>query len=263
MLIVVSPAKSLDVTSKVWTAKHSEPRLLDRSSELVERLAARHVDELQDLLSVSPELAELNARRYGAWTRPFTRANARPAIFTFHGDTYVGLDAPATFNERDLTRAQKTLRILSGLYGVLRPLDLIQAYRLDMGTKLPNSRGSDLYRFWGDTLSRVLADDLASSPGGRFLVNLASAEYFRALNPDLLGVPVVTPRFLDYGPNDHDGAEPKVISFHAKRARGAMAGWLIRERIESRNALATFDGLDYEFDRERSSPSTPTFIRRP
>lgn len=261
MLIVVSPAKSLDTSSTVWTKKYSEPRLLDRSSELVELLTSHSPTELAELLSVSPALAELNAGRYGEWSRPFTTTNARPAIFTFAGDTYIGMDAPATFDERDLTRAQKSLRILSGLYGVLRPLDLIQAYRLDMGTRLANTRGSDLYAFWGDTLSNLLAGDLAASPGGRFIVNLASDEYFRALDSALLGAPVITPRFLDSAPDAATGAEPRMISFHAKRARGAMAAWLIRERIGTRKALVEFDGLGYVFDPQRSSPHSPTFIR--
>lgn len=259
MLVVVSPAKSLDLTSEVWTAKYSEPRLLDRSSVLVDRLASRAPDELAEVLSVSPKLAELNAERYGRWSRPFTPDNARPAVFTFAGDTYVGLDAPASFDERDLNRAQKTLRILSGLYGVLRPLDLIQPYRLDMGTRLENPGGSDLYQFWGDTLTRMIADDLDASPGGRFVVNAASDEYFRALDPEGLGATVITPRFLDHGPDR--SAEPKVISFHAKRARGAMAGWLIRERIGTRKAIVEFDGLGYTYDPERSSPATPVFVR--
>lgn len=260
---MVSPAKSLDVTSKVATAKHAQPRLLDQASELIDLLAAHAPDGLQQLLAVSPELAELNAKRFANWSRPFSPANARPALCTFAGDTYVGMDAPATFDERDFTRAQKVLRILSGLYGVLRPLDLIQPYRLDMGTKLANPKGTDLYRFWGDTLSQMIADDLAVSPGGAFVVNLASQEYFRALDPDLLGAPVITPRFLDHGPGGDTWPDPKVISFHAKRARGAMASWLIRGRIGTRKALAGFDGLGYAFDAERSTRAEPTFIRQP
>src|SRR5690606_25095157 len=144
--------------------------------------------------------------------------NARPALLMFNGDTYLGMDAPNTFGERDYTRAQKVLRILSGLYGVLRPLDLIQPYRLEMGTKITGPHGRDLYDYWGDTPTEVLRDDLEASPGGRFLVNLASNEYFRAVRPRLLDAPVVTPRFLDHGPGAD--SEPKVISFFAKRARG-------------------------------------------
>ena len=177
----------------------------------------------------------------------------------FNGDTYLGMDAPNTFGERDYTRAQKVLRILSGLYGVLRPLDLIQPYRLEMGSKVSNPRGRDLYDYWGEIPTRAIAEDLDASPGGRFLVNLASNEYFRAVRPELLDSPVITPRFLDHGPKA--GSEPKVISFFAKRARGAMAGWIVRERIGTRSALSRFDGLGYRYDADRSTRDEPTFVR--
>lgn len=259
MLIVVSPAKSLDLDSKLATRKHSEHRLVDRSQELATLMAKKSPDELQALMSISPELAELNFERFQDWAPPFTPRNARPALLMFNGDTYLGMDAPATFDERDYTRAQKVLRILSGLYGVLRPLDLIQPYRLEMGSKVANPHGRDLYDFWGDVPTQVLAKDLDASPGGRFLVNLASNEYFRAVRPELLEAPVITPRFLDHGPKE--GTEPKVISFFAKRARGAMAGWLVRERISTRSALTSFDGLGYRYDPARSTREEPTFVR--
>lgn len=259
MLIVVSPAKSLDLESKLPTRKHSEPRLLDHAAELVQVMVEKSPEQLQDLMSISPELAELNFERFQEWSPPFTPANARPALLTFAGDTYIGLDARATFGERDYTRAQKVLRILSGLYGVLRPLDLIQPYRLEMGSKVENPRGRNLYDFWGDIPTRVLKEDLEASPGGRFVVNLASNEYFGAVKPELLDAPVVTPRFLDQGPKP--GSEPKVISFFAKRARGAMAGWLVRERVGTRAALERFDGLGYRYCPERSTRDEPTFVR--
>lgn len=258
---MVSPAKSLDLESKLPTRKHSDHRLLDQSAELVEVMAKKSPDDLQSLMSISAELAELNFERFQDWSPPFTTRNARPALLMFNGDTYLGLDAAATFGERDYTRAQKVLRILSGLYGVLRPLDLIQPYRLEMGSKVSNPRGRDLYDYWGEIPTRVIAEDLEASPGGRFLVNLASNEYFRAVRPDLLDGPVITPRFLDHGPNPD--ADPKVISFFAKRARGAMAGWLIRERIDTRSALTRFDGLGYRYDADRSTRHEPTFVRNP
>ncbi len=261
MLIVVSPAKSLDLQSKPATKKFSQPRLLDQSVELVDILSSYSPDAIQGILSISDELADLNARRLRDWTLPFTPKNARQALLTFNGDTYQGMNATGSFGERDFTRAQKTLRILSGLYGVLRPLDLIQPYRLEMGTRLATSKANDLYQFWGDTLTEVISHDLAASPNGKFVVNLASDEYFRALRTEQLGAPVVTPRFLDFGPQDAQRREPKVISFHAKRARGAMAGWLIRERIDTRKALTKFDGLGYAYDKNRSTPNSPTFIR--
>ncbi len=213
--------------------------------------------ELAGLMSISPQLAETNFERYQDFTTPFTPDNSRPAIFTFHGDVYLGMNAPDTFDERDLTRAQKALRILSGLYGVLRPLDLMQPYRLEMGTRLATDRGADLYEFWGDTITDRLTEDLESSPGTRALINLASVEYFRALRPDKIDARIVTPTFLD----SSTGNEPKMIAFFAKRARGAMTGWLVRNRVNSVKAMREFDELGYRFCADRSSTDQPVFIR--
>lgn len=254
----MSPAKSLDFESKLPTRKHSEPMLLDRSRQLVSILATKSVDDLAAMMSISPALAELNFERFQDWQPPFTPANARPAVLAFNGDTYLGLDAANTFAERDYTHAQKTLRILSGLHGVLRPLDLIQPYRLEMGSKLDHPGGHDLYSFWGCEVSDVLAADLAASPGSRVLVNLASNEYFAAVRRDRIDARVVTPKFLDArGDGDH-----KIVSFFAKRARGAMAGWIIRERIASAAALVGFDGGGYRYDPARSTDDEPVFVRR-
>lgn len=258
MLIVVSPAKSLDVDSRLATKKHSQPRLLDDATELAEVMATKSPDDLRRLMTISPELAELNFTRFQEWAPPFDRRNARPAILTFNGDTYIGLDAPATFSERDYTHAQKVLRILSGLYGVLRPLDLIQPYRLEMGSRVETDRGRDLYGFWGDRITRQLGEDLDASPGSRTLVNLASSEYFRAVQPAALDARVVTPTFLDHGP---DGDGPKVIGFFAKRARGAMASWIIRNRISSPRSFPDFDQLGYRHSPELSRPGKPAFVR--
>lgn len=258
MLIVVSPAKALDFESPLPTRKFSEPAMLDRSRELVSIMAGKSPDELSELMSISPALGELNFERFQDWEPPFTRANARPAVLAFNGDTYLGLDAPATFDERDYTHAQKTLRILSGLYGVLRPLDLIQPYRLEMGTKLKNPRGRDLYGFWGDEITDALNADLAASPGSPVLVNLASAEYFGSVRPDDIDGRVITPKFLDAKGDD----DYKMVSFFAKRARGAMAGWIIRERVKSARALREFDGLGYRYDPVRSTADEPVFTRR-
>ena len=153
MLIVVSPAKALDFESPLPTRKFTEPEMLDRSQELVGVMAGKSPDELSAMMSISPALAELNFERFQDWQPPFTPTNARPAVLAFNGDTYVGLDAAATFTERDYTHAQKVLRILSGLHGVLRPLDLIQPYRLEMGSKVEHPEGSDLYSFWGDDVT--------------------------------------------------------------------------------------------------------------
>ena len=255
MLAVLSPAKSLDFDSPLPTDRGTTPALEDRSAVLVGRLAGRPTAELQSLMSISPALAELNADRFRDWA-PGGGDGARPAIFAFAGDVYRGLEA-RTFRARDLTRAQKSLRILSGLYGVLRPLDLMRPYRLEMGTRLAGPWGEDLYDFWGDRISERLAEDLVASPGPGALVNLASNEYFSAVRPAVLGARVIAPAFLDR----KDGDEPKVISFFAKKARGAMAGWMVRERVVTIRALTEFDDLGYRHDPERSVPDRPVFVR--
>lgn len=256
MLIVVSPSKSLDLEAPLPTRKHSEPLMLDRSAELVTVLADKAPEDLGELMSISDELAELNFERYQSWERPFTPDNSRPAVLTFSGDVYLGLDAES-FSERDFTHAQKTLRILSGLYGVLRPLDLMQPYRLEMGTKLGTDRGRDLYGFWDNEITEVLNADLQESPGSPALVNLASNEYFNAVHVEQIDGKVVTPVFLDA---DQAG-NLRMVSFFAKKARGTMARWIIQDRIKSVRALREFEGMGYRFDPERSTTTTPTFCR--
>ena len=258
MLIVISPAKALDFESKLPTRKFSEPIMLDRSRELAAIMARKTPDDLSALMSISPALAELNFERFQDWQPPFTRANARPALLAFNGDTYLGLDARATFSERDYTHAQKVLRILSGLHGVLRPLDLIQPYRLEMGSKVEHPEGGDLYSFWGDRVTDALNADLDAGPGSRVLINLASNEYFGVVQPTRVDARIVTPKFLDAKGDD----EYRMISFFAKRARGAMAGWIIRERIKSAKSLVEFDGAGYRYDPGRSSVDEPVFVRR-
>ncbi len=257
MLIVVSPAKSLDFESPLATKKFSEPTMLDRSAELVSVMAKKTPDEIGKMMSISPALAELNFERFQEWQPPFTPANARPALLAFSGDVYIGLDAPNSFSERDFTHAQKTLRILSGLYGVLRPLDLMQAYRLEMGSMVTTPRGKDLYSFWGATITEQLNADLAESPGSNTLINLASNEYFGAVKAKALDGRLVSPVFLD----GKDGAEPKIVSFFAKRARGSMSGWIIRNRVKSPKALLDFAEDGYRYDAERSQADRPEFVR--
>jgi len=257
MLIVVSPAKSLDYESPLPTKKHTQPTMLDRSAELVGVMASKSPDELRKMMSISDSLAELNFTRFQEWERPFTPANSRPALLAFAGDVYAGLDAPNSFDERDFTQAQKTLRILSGLYGVLRPLDLMQPYRLEMGSKLRTRAGGDLYEFWGDEITEVLNEDIAASPGVKALVNLASNEYFSSVRPEQLDAPVISPAFLDR----KNGGEPKIIAFFAKRARGAMAAWIIQNRVKSIKGLEAFDGMGYAYDPARSTRDRPVFVR--
>ena len=231
--------------------------MLKRSKELVGVLSTKTPDDLRSLMSISDSLAELNFDRYQDWSTPFTTENSRPAILTFSGDTYIGLDAGAKFNERDFTHAQKTLRILSGLYGVLRPLDLIQPYRLEMGSKLETKSSKDLYGFWGSEITEKLNDDLLESPGDSALINLASTEYFKSVNPEEIKGTLVTPTFLDR----KEGGDYKMVSFYAKRARGSMASWIIRNRIKTTKDLKDFAEDGYRFDRNRSEPLAPVFLR--
>ncbi len=257
MLIVVSPAKSLDYSSPVPTRKHSQPRMLEEASSLVKVMRQKTPDEIAALMGISPALAELNFERFADWEAPFAAGDARPALLAFSGDVYQGMDAANTFTERDYTHSQKVLRILSGLYGVLRPLDLMQPYRLEMGSKLTTERGRNLYEYWGDRITDALNADLAASPGPAVVLNLASNEYFRSVNVSRLQGRLVTPSFLD----GRNGAEPAMISFFAKRARGAMAGWAIRNRLKSVRGLSAFDGLGYGYDAERSGTDRPAFVR--
>lgn len=256
MLSVVSPAKTLDFTSKLSTKKHSEPRMLRETAGLVEVLRTKSATDLQDLMHISEEIATCNVERFRNYEMEHTRSNARPAVLAFDGDVYRGMEA-RTFDARDLTESQKTLRILSGLYGILRPLDVIQPYRLEMGTKLPTARGNDLYEWWGDLITEALHRDLDASPGANVLVNLASTEYFKAIRTGLLDCRIISPRFED---RNADGVA-RVVAIHAKRARGAMAGWLVRNRVRTASSIVEFDGLGYRFDEQRSTKDQPVFIR--
>lgn len=257
MLTLLSPAKSLDYESKLATRKHSEPRLLAESTALIEVMRTKSIADIAQLMRISDELAALNAQRYADFTPPFTLENARAAMLAFHGDVYLGMAAAERFGERDFTEAQKTVRILSGLYGVLRPFDLIQPYRLEMGTRLATERGRTLYEFWGDQVSELLRADLAESPGAAAVINLASDEYFKAVRPEVIGAPIISPRFED---TDARGRRT-VISFYAKRARGEMAAWLVINRIRRVRDLIGFEAAGYRHDPESSQPNQPVFVR--
>lgn len=257
MLILLSPAKSLDYESKPATRKHSEPRLLAESGELITVMREKSVADVAALMHISEDLAALNVDRYAEFHTPFTTKNARAAVLAFDGDVYLGMAAKNRFGERDFTEAQKTVRILSGLYGVLRPLDLMQPYRLEMGTRLATSRGPNLYAFWGDRISQLLRDDLAESPGAALVVNLASDEYFKSVRPHVLGAPVVSPRFED---TDARGRRA-IVSFFAKRARGEMAAWLVQNRIRRQSQLRGFGAAGYRYDEGASTPGQPVFVR--
>jgi cytoplasmic iron level regulating protein YaaA (DUF328/UPF0246 family) len=257
VLILLSPAKSLDFESPLPTLPATQPRMLADSERLVEVMRGRSVSELAALAGISDELAALNAGRWASFHLPFTRANARPAVLAFAGDVYQGLAAARRFGTMDHTEAQKTVRILSGLYGVLRPLDLIQPYRLEMGARLATERGRTLYDWWGSAITRLLRADLDAAPGAPVVVNLASAEYFSSVRADDLGARVISPRFEDTDPR---GAR-RVISFFAKRARGEFAAWLVLGRVRTPGALKDFAGGGYRYDPAASTADAPVFVR--
>ena len=259
MIFVLSPAKALDYETPLATTRFTQPEYLGDAAELIAGLRDLSHAEVAGLMDLSDPLAALNVARYAEWSRPFSPANARPAVLAFNGDVYDGLDAK-TLTEAQLDFAQAQLRILSGLYGLLRPLDLMQAYRLEMGTRFKNSRGKDLYAFWGmtqtDALNRLLE---AERDAGReaVLVNLASEEYFKSVKAAKL-----KGRLLDVAFEDWKGGRYKIISFYAKRARGLMARHAITHGVEEVEALKAFDSDGYAFAAEASDDARWVFRRR-
>jgi cytoplasmic iron level regulating protein YaaA (DUF328/UPF0246 family) len=256
MLIVLSPAKTLDFETPAPLRKHTQPQLLEQSRILNSVLRDIDAAGLGKLMAISEDLAQLNAQRNHDWAPPFALENAKQALFAFRGDVYGGLDADS-LSSADLAWAQQHLRILSGLYGLLRPLDLMQAYRLEMGTKLANPGGKDLYAFWGERVTQALNEALQAQ-GDRVLVNLASQEYFAAVKPKVLEGDIVTPVFKDYKNGSY-----KIISFFAKKARGQMAAWIIRERLDDPSALRAFSEDGYRYSKSLSTDATPVFTRKP
>ena len=254
MLAIISPAKTLDYNSPAPTRKHTEPRFLEDSSELIDELREFAPPDVADLMGISSKLAELNVERYATWRTPFTRRNARQAILAFKGDVYLGLDA-YSYTERDFTWAQKHVRILSGLHGLLKPLDLIQPYRLEMGTRLKNGRGSDLYEFWGDKVTDALNEAIAAQKQP-LLINLASNEYFNVLDAGRIDARIVTPTFRDL-----KNGRYKFLSFFAKKARGAMTSYIVRNRVSTLKALRAFDWQGYRFSKEQSRADEWVFLR--
>lgn len=254
MLAVLSPAKRLVEGPAIADLPATQPELLGQAERLV--AVARDLDEgdLIDLMGISEKLAELNVARFQDFSTPFTPDNARQAARLFAGDTYLGLRAE-DLSADDLTWAQDHVAILSGLYGVVRPLDLIQPYRLEMGTKLSNPEGDDLYAFWGSRIASVLKKRLASHRDP-VLVNLASKEYASAIDRDALGVEVIEPIFQDV-----KGGKARVLGMFAKKARGAMARWIVEHRVETREQLKAFDGEGYTFQPELSDDHRWVFQR--
>lgn len=261
MLIVISPAKTLDFETPVRIKKFTQPQFLADSTLLIEQLREFDPIQIGKLMSISPELAELNHRRFMNWSTPFRRDNAKQALLAFRGDVYVGLQAD-TFAAKDFEFAQKHLRILSGLYGVLRPLDLIQPYRLEMGTAFANARGKNLYAFWGERITAFLHAELKSLntelSGERVpvLINLASEEYFKAVHPKALAARVVTPIFKERKDDAY-----KVVSFFAKKARGAMSAYIIRNRLRNVDDIKGFSEDGYRFNAQLSTADEWLFTR--
>ena len=256
MLMVISPAKTLDYDTPAHTARHTQPDFLAHSAELIATLRQLSPADIGQLMSISDALATLNAGRFHDWGGEFTPENAKQAVLAFMGDVYEGLDA-ASLSEQQLDWLQQHLRILSGLYGLLRPLDLMQAYRLEMGTRLANPRGANLYQFWGDIITDALNAELAKQPLPQ-LVNLASDEYFKSVKPKKLQATVITPVFQDLK-NGHY----KIISFYAKRARGLMARWAVQHAVRDAEALKGFNSEGYAFDANASDATHWVFRRDP
>jgi hypothetical protein len=243
MLMVISPAKTLDYETPPITERFTQPQYLDHSPA-----------QISELMHLSDKLAALNVARYGSWSADLTPENAKQALLAFKGDVYTGLSVE-DFTESDLLFAQKHLRMLSGLYGLLRPLDLMQPYRLEMGTKLANPRGKDLYAFWGERISGWLNEALAEQ-GDDVLLNLASNEYFSAVKRKALNARVINVDFKDM-----KNGQYKIISFYAKKARGLMARWVIKERIDSPDRLSAFDYEGYRYSQDDSTSDRLVFLR--
>ena len=254
MLAILSPAKTLDYETPLKTKLNSQPIYGRESNQLIKTLRTFEPFEVASLMKISDKLADLNHKRYVEWRNKPAESKTRPAVLAFKGDVYQGLEAES-FNDNDLKFAQRHLRILSGLYGLLRPLDAIQPYRLEMGTKLKTSKGQNLYDYWGTKLTTGLNEALKESKEGT-LVNLASNEYFGAVQPKLL-----EGSLLNIGFKEKRNGQLKFVSFSAKKARGLMAKFIIKERLKNPDDLKNFDLEDYKFNKKLSSELEWTFSR--
>jgi cytoplasmic iron level regulating protein YaaA (DUF328/UPF0246 family) len=250
MIILLSPSKTLEETVPYADITPTQPQLMAQTEALAKVMKQHYAQDICELMSVSKKLGELNYQRYQNFTTPFTNSNARPCIFTFKGDVYDGLEIE-DFDAPALSRAQKHIRILSGLYGLLRPFDFMQPYRLEMGTKLATDKGKNLYEFWGDQITELLNKELAES-GSEQIINLASNEYFKAVNPKKLAGELITPLF-----KERKGNALKVIGIHAKKARGMMA----RHLTLHQGKLESFAEAGYAFDAELSKDGEKVFVR--
>ncbi|WP_299082082.1 peroxide stress protein YaaA [uncultured Paraglaciecola sp.] len=254
MLVVISPAKNLDYDTPAPTNAFTQPEMLDDSQRLIKHCRKLSPAKIGSLMKISDKLAGLNADRYASWQTPFGVTNAKQALLAFNGDVYTGLDA-GSFSQQDFDYAQQHLRILSGLYGVLRPLDLMQAYRLEMGTKLDTGKDKNLYQFWDERISHKL-NQAINSQGDNVLINLASNEYFKAVKPKALDADIYTPVFQDC-----KNGQYKVISFFAKKARGMMARYILQNQLTEVKQLQNFDTAGYRYAPEKSHGQELVFTR--
>jgi cytoplasmic iron level regulating protein YaaA (DUF328/UPF0246 family) len=254
MITLLSPAKTLDFESPSETNVCTEPEFLELSKNLIQGLAKLNSDEVGKLMNISPKLADLNRERFQKWIATHSQENAKQAILAFKGDVYEGLRA-WEFTKPDFTYAQKKLRVLSGLYGLLKPLDLIQPYRLEMGTVYANPAGKDLYAFWGERLADTINQDLKKQKSS-MVINLASQEYFKAAKASKIEGEIISPSFLD-----EKNGKYKIISFYAKKARGYMANFLITNRVENIKDLSDFNAYGYRISKGDSTPTSPVFTR--
>lgn len=254
MLHLISPAKTFDLTRPFTSPTSTLPAFLPQTQTLIERCQQLSAQDLMQLMKISPALANLNQQRFSDWQKVTTSENSKPALFSFNGDVYVGLDA-YSLSQDDLLFSQQHLRILSGLYGLLKPLDFIQAYRLEMGTKLANAKGSNLYQFWQQTLTNALNTELLSH-SHRAVINLASDEYFSAIDDKKVAADIIKVVFLD-----KKNGVYKVISFHAKKARGVMSRFIIQQKIDQAEDIKAFNHDGYAFDCHESTAQCYVFKR--
>jgi cytoplasmic iron level regulating protein YaaA (DUF328/UPF0246 family) len=252
MKIIISPAKSLDFESKVPTNLYTQPRFLEQSEKLNRKLKTISKNKLSDLMKISDDLASLNYERNQTWKTPFSTKNAKQAIYAFTGEVFRGIDVNSLENEK-LPILQESLRILSGLYGLLKPLDLMQPYRLEMGTKLKVGSTENLYKFWDNTVAKALNEELKDD---ELLINLASSEYFKVISKKVLKVPMITPVFKDY-----KNGEYKIVMTYAKKARGLMVRYIIDHNVKTIEELKGFNTDRYRFSEEMSSESELIFTR--
>lgn len=255
MLIVVSPAKTLDYQTAPKTKVTTQPDYLADSQQLINRLRRFSSLDIAELMKVSMKIAELNVDRYAAWKTPFTEKNAKQAVLAFKGDVYTGLDAES-FSSKDFKFAQGHLRILSGLYGLLRPLDLMQAYRLEMGSKLENDRGKNLYEFWGSRITDGLNTQLKKIKS-EYLINLASNEYFKSVKTKELQAEIITPAFKEYKNGDY-----KMIGIYAKKARGMLSRYIIQHQLTGPQDIKSFNADGYQFNKRFSKGNNWVFTRK-